>query len=134
MILFWEKEEKEKKVSGIRVSTRPDYIDKEKLKLLKQYGVKTISLLTGFKFIGDKIHEFEIEENHKNLIVEVYRKKEEDADYNELLIKIEDMLKSVLLEEEYPEQVYFIDNKPIAHFKVDRKLLRKKYNITTKNS
>ena len=29
----------------------------------KQYGVKTISLLTGFKFIGDKIHEFEIEEN-----------------------------------------------------------------------
>lgn len=31
-------------VSGIRVSTRPDYIDKEKLKLLKQYGVKTIEL------------------------------------------------------------------------------------------
>ncbi len=35
---------KEKKVSGIRVSTRPDYIDKEKLKLLKKYGVKTIEL------------------------------------------------------------------------------------------
>ena len=33
-----------KKVSGIRVSTRPDYIDKEKLKLLKKYGVKTIEL------------------------------------------------------------------------------------------
>ncbi|MBO5412824.1 MAG: radical SAM protein [Clostridia bacterium] len=31
-------------VSGIRVSTRPDYIDKEKLQLLKQYGVKTIEL------------------------------------------------------------------------------------------
>ncbi|MGN1310620.1 MAG: elongator complex protein 3 [Clostridia bacterium] len=31
-------------VSGIRVSTRPDYIDKEKLKLLKKYGVKTIEL------------------------------------------------------------------------------------------
>lgn len=31
-------------VSGIRVSTRPDYIDKDKLKLLKQYGVKTIEL------------------------------------------------------------------------------------------
>lgn len=31
-------------VTGIRVSTRPDYIDKEKLKLLKQYGVKTIEL------------------------------------------------------------------------------------------
>ena len=34
----------QKKVSGIRVSTRPDYIDKEKLKLLKKYGVKTIEL------------------------------------------------------------------------------------------
>ena len=35
---------KEKKVNSIRVSTRPDYIDKEKLKLLKKYGVKTIEL------------------------------------------------------------------------------------------
>lgn len=35
---------KDKKVTGIRVSTRPDYIDKEKLKLLKKYGVKTIEL------------------------------------------------------------------------------------------
>lgn len=34
----------EKKVKSIRVSTRPDYIDKEKLKLLKKYGVKTIEL------------------------------------------------------------------------------------------
>ena len=33
-----------KKIDGIRVSTRPDYIDKEKLKLLKKYGVKTIEL------------------------------------------------------------------------------------------
>lgn len=33
-----------KKIDGIRVSTRPDYIDKEKLKLLKEYGVKTIEL------------------------------------------------------------------------------------------
>ena len=31
-------------VTGIRVSTRPDYIDKEKLKLLKKYGVKTVEL------------------------------------------------------------------------------------------
>lgn len=35
---------KEQKVSGIRVSTRPDYIDKERLQLLKKYGVKTIEL------------------------------------------------------------------------------------------
>ena len=33
-----------KQVDGIRISTRPDYIDKEKLKLLKKYGVKTIEL------------------------------------------------------------------------------------------
>lgn len=35
---------KEKKVKSIRVSTRPDYIDKFRLKLLKKYGVKTIEL------------------------------------------------------------------------------------------
>lgn len=35
---------KNKKVNGIRVSTRPDYIDKQKLKLLKKYKVSTIEL------------------------------------------------------------------------------------------
>lgn len=35
---------KNKQIQSIRVSTRPDYIDKEKLKLLKKYGVKTIEL------------------------------------------------------------------------------------------
>lgn len=32
------------KIDGIRVSTRPDYINKEILKRLKKYGVKTIEL------------------------------------------------------------------------------------------
>ena len=35
---------KAKKVNSIRLSTRPDYIDKEILKRLKKYGVKTIEL------------------------------------------------------------------------------------------
>lgn len=35
---------KNKKINSIRLSTRPDYIDKEELKLLKKYGVKTIEL------------------------------------------------------------------------------------------
>ena len=35
---------KEKKVDSIRISTRPDYIDKEILKRLKKYKVKTIEL------------------------------------------------------------------------------------------
>lgn len=35
---------KEKKVNSIRISTRPDYIDKEILKRLKKYKVKTIEL------------------------------------------------------------------------------------------
>ena len=35
---------KEKKVKAIRISTRPDYIDKEILKRLKKYNVKTIEL------------------------------------------------------------------------------------------
>lgn len=33
-----------KRVNSIRVSTRPDYIDKDRLKLLKKYKVKTIEL------------------------------------------------------------------------------------------
>ena len=35
---------KNKQIQSIRISTRPDYIDKEKLKLLKKYGVKSIEL------------------------------------------------------------------------------------------
>ena len=35
---------KEKKVKGIRLSTRPDYINKDILRMLKKYGVKTIEL------------------------------------------------------------------------------------------
>lgn len=35
---------KTKQIQSIRISTRPDYIDKEKLQLLKKYGVKTIEL------------------------------------------------------------------------------------------
>lgn len=35
---------KEKKVDSIRISTRPDYIDKKTLKRLKKYKVKTIEL------------------------------------------------------------------------------------------
>ena len=31
-------------VQGIRLSTRPDYIDEERLHLLKKYGVTTIEL------------------------------------------------------------------------------------------
>lgn len=35
---------KEKKIDGIRISTRPDYIDKQILRRLKKYKVKTIEL------------------------------------------------------------------------------------------
>lgn len=35
---------KEKKIDSIRISTRPDYIDKQTLKRLKKYKVKTIEL------------------------------------------------------------------------------------------
>ena len=35
---------KDKKIDGIRISTRPDYIDKRTLKRLKKYKVKTIEL------------------------------------------------------------------------------------------
>lgn len=35
---------KQKKIESIRISTRPDYIDKKILKMLKKYKVKTIEL------------------------------------------------------------------------------------------
>ena len=35
---------KDKKIDGIRISTRPDYIDKKILKMLKKYHVKSIEL------------------------------------------------------------------------------------------
>lgn len=35
---------KKKQIASIRISTRPDYINKDILKLLKKYGVKTIEL------------------------------------------------------------------------------------------
>ena len=35
---------KNKEIDSIRLSTRPDYIDKDELKMLKKYGVKTIEL------------------------------------------------------------------------------------------
>ncbi len=35
---------KDKRIDGIRISTRPDYIDKKILKMLKKYNVKSIEL------------------------------------------------------------------------------------------
>jgi len=42
-------------IDGIRVSTRPDYIDDERLEILKNYGVKTIEL--GVQSLSDKVLE-----------------------------------------------------------------------------
>lgn len=41
------------KVSGIRLSTRPDFIDEHKLNILKRYGVKTIEL--GVQSMSDNV-------------------------------------------------------------------------------
>lgn len=64
---------KNKKINSIRVSTRPDYIDKDILKLLKKYGVKTIEL--GVQSTNDYIlkrckrgHTFEDVKNASKLI------------------------------------------------------------------
>ncbi len=45
----------DKRIQGIRLSTRPDYIDARKLDLLKQYGVTTIEL--GAQSLDDKVLE-----------------------------------------------------------------------------
>jgi len=41
------------KIKGIRISTRPDYIDEEILSILKQYGVTDIEL--GIQSVNDKV-------------------------------------------------------------------------------
>ena len=64
---------KNKKVNGIRLSTRPDYINKDILKMLKKYNVKTIEL--GVQSTNDYIlkrcargHTFEDVKNASKLI------------------------------------------------------------------
>ena len=64
---------KDKKVKGIRLSTRPDYINKDILKMLKKYNVKTIEL--GVQSTNDYIlkrcdrgHTFEDVKNASKLI------------------------------------------------------------------
>ena len=64
---------KSKKVNGIRISTRPDYINKDILKMLKKYNVKTIEL--GVQSTNDYIlkrcdrgHTFEDVKNASKLI------------------------------------------------------------------
>lgn len=47
------------------------------------------------------------------------------------LSDIKEKLKSVLLEEELPEEIHIIPSKPISHFKVNRKVLRRDFNIST---
>lgn len=62
---------KNKKIDSIRISTRPDYINKEILQMLKSYGVKTIEL--GVQSTNDYIlnkskrgHTFEDVKKHQN--------------------------------------------------------------------
>ncbi len=62
------------RVSAIRCSTRPDYINEEILDILKKYGVKTIEL--GLQSSSDKVleitkrgHYFEAEQKSCKLIV-----------------------------------------------------------------
>lgn len=66
---------KDGRVSSLRCSTRPDYIDEEILAILKKYGMKTIEL--GLQSASDKVleiskrgHYFEAEERACRLIFE----------------------------------------------------------------
>ncbi len=64
---------KDKKVDGIRISTRPDYIDKKTLKRLKKYKVKTIELgvQSSNDFVLKRVkrgHNFEDVKNASKLI------------------------------------------------------------------
>lgn len=47
----------------------------------------------------------------------------------QLLDKVNTVINEQLKEEERPEKVFFIDKKPIDHFKTDRKVLKKEYKL-----
>ena len=57
---------------------------------------------------------------------------EEGIDFELFKQDINNKLKNIL-QEEIPEEVYLIQNKPVSHFKVNRKILRRDYNISTNN-
>jgi len=57
----------------------------------------------------------------------------ENTKLEELLPRLEVELKTALLPEEQPEELHLIAEKPVSHFKVDRKILRKNFHITTNN-
>lgn len=52
-----------------------------------------------------------------------------EVNHEEFMANIEEQLRSVLQPEEMPEKVWLLDSKPVTHFKVDRKWLRKEYGI-----
>ena len=62
---------------------------------------------------------------------EIFLHMEDSANTDLLVDKIKTEIKNMFLEET-PEQIYFIPEKPISHFKVNRKVLRRDYNISTK--
>lgn len=49
------------------------------------------------------------------------------------LKELEGRIKKELLLEEMPEEIHIISSKPISHFKVNKKVLRRDYNISTNN-
>ncbi len=53
-----------------------------------------------------------------------------DVNHEEFMANIEEHLRNVLQPEEMPEKVWLLESKPVTHFKVDRKWLRKEYGIT----
>ncbi len=54
---------------------------------------------------------------------------EKNVSVGELLIKIDNLIKKELSFQQRPKEIFIIDEKPIDKFKVDRKILQKKYNL-----
>lgn len=54
---------------------------------------------------------------------------ESNISINELLLKIDLLIKDELSLTQQPKDVFVITEKPISNFKVDRKILQKKYNL-----
>ena len=54
---------------------------------------------------------------------------EKDVSQEEVLDNVNRFIALELLEEERPQEIFFIDKRPIYKFKTDRRLLQKEYGL-----
>ena len=86
--------------------------------------------ITSIEGVKDAIVVSGVDNNNKDFEVPyLFVIPEKDVLIEQLLIKINDSIKEELSLSQKPKDIFIIDEKPMSNFKVDRKILQKKYNL-----